>query len=180
MFLKRAFWQAHVRLKNARFRQSKFRPRGFSDYPWASFREATKQRIQVGCKISRPFFSRKPPALTSISRGILATNPEIASVNVLCSAIFPPSAWGSHCPSFKLAPKKRLFGAIPGQGIQHLFQGSDNGGCQRWFELCPEISPQPPFNLNVTPFYLTFTSFDGRLSFYRYWCWRVGEQHCKN
>ena len=35
-----------------------------------------------GCKIPWPFFSRKPPALTSIDRRKSVTNPEIASINV--------------------------------------------------------------------------------------------------
>ena len=34
------------------------------------------------CKIPWPFFSRKPPALTSINRRKSAINPEIASINV--------------------------------------------------------------------------------------------------
>ena len=36
----------------------------------------------IGCKISWPFSSRKPPALTSTNRRKSATNPEITSVNV--------------------------------------------------------------------------------------------------
>ena len=44
----------------------------------------------VRCKIPWPFFSRKPPALTSKNRRKSAINPEIASVKVLFSANFPP------------------------------------------------------------------------------------------
>ena len=36
----------------------------------------------LGCKIPWPFFSRKPPALTSINRRKPVINPEIASMNV--------------------------------------------------------------------------------------------------
>ena len=39
-------------------------------------------KVDIGCKISWPFFSRKPPALTSINRRKSAINPEIASINV--------------------------------------------------------------------------------------------------
>ena len=42
----------------------------------------TPQRYSVRCKIPWPFFSPKPPALTSINRRKSAINPEIASVNV--------------------------------------------------------------------------------------------------
>ena len=47
-------------------------------------RERTKGVIAKvsGCKLPWPFFSRKPPALTSINRRKSAINPEIASTNV--------------------------------------------------------------------------------------------------
>ena len=42
----------------------------------------SKKTMDVRCKIPWPFFSPKPPPLTSINRRKLAINPEIASINV--------------------------------------------------------------------------------------------------
>ena len=42
----------------------------------------TVKAVIVGCKIPWPFFSPKPPALTSINRREAAIDPEIASINV--------------------------------------------------------------------------------------------------
>ena len=49
--------------------------------------------LLVGCKIPWPFFSRKPPALTSTNRRKSVINPETASINVCEGPIpcdFPP------------------------------------------------------------------------------------------
>ena len=42
----------------------------------------------VRCKIPRPFFSRKPPALTLINRGKSTIDPEMTSINVCYRPIF--------------------------------------------------------------------------------------------
>ena len=60
---------------------------------------------RLGVKCPGPFFSRKPPTLTSINRRKSVINPEIlTSINALFSAIFPPFLWKSSLPPFKLAP----------------------------------------------------------------------------
>ena len=87
--------------------------------------------LQVGCKIPWPFFSRKPPALTSIGRRISVINPEIASINVCEHPIFcdfPSFFMEIHTASpLKLAPTMWAFRhnsrLKQGQGIEHLIQG---------------------------------------------------------
>ena len=49
---------------------------------FSHFQDRFLATAKVGCKIPCPFYSRKPPALTSINRRKSAIDPEIASINV--------------------------------------------------------------------------------------------------
>ena len=91
-----------------------------------------------GWKTAWPFFSRKPPALTSINQGKSATNPEIASINV-CSCLivcnFPtlsvqiltaPLQIGTQCMGFsaqfpaKKGPENLMGSQHPSPNVKTL------------------------------------------------------------
>ena len=71
----------------------------------------------VVCKILWPFFSRKPPALTSINRRKSVINPEIASINVCEHPIFCDFSsvfcGNPHCPLQTGTDNTGFFGTIP-------------------------------------------------------------------